>query len=772
MNQGREMSTEENEILISKLFMRYAIFWPILLFLIIVSCLTAFFYIRYATPKFQATATLVINDEKKGADDSKLIESLNIIDTKKIIENETEILQSRTLIDKVVKILQLYAPVFIKGDIRDMSAYTFSPVKIEAASPESLIESPNIYLRYNNQTGDIYLNGEKAGQIDQWIDTKYGKLKFTRNNESSQFENNKEIFFRLLKIRDVTKSILADLDIKALNKLSSIINISYKDEVPQRAEQIVNTLISSYNKSAIDEKNILAENTLNFVEKRLNSVSKDIDSIEKMVQSYKTGSGSIDISSQGQYYLKNVSENDQELGRINMQLGVLDQLENNFQKNTSGGLMPATVGIADQNISKLMTDLSDKELEYERLRKTVAENNPMLISLKDQINKLRPSISENIKNQKQNLEASRGKLYATNNKYNAILGSIPLKERQILELSRDQNVKNGIYSFLLQKREETKLSYASNISDTRIINSALASKRPVSPNKLMIYLFAVVAATVIYILIVNFKEGLNKKIQYRKEIEKFTEVPVIGEITEKNNGQPLLIEPGKRTFIAEEFRKLNISLTFLGLGKDKKRILVTSSIPGEGKSFIAANLAIINSLSGKKVLLIDLDLHKPSIASLFELDKNLKGMSDYLIGKNSLKEIIIKNEKYKNLYIVPSGSIFQNASELILNERLPESLTYFNDNYDLIIIDTAPAEMITDSYVASRYCDFTIYAVRHNYTPKILIKRLDKNQSVNPHKNLSIVFNSIKKKGLFNNEYGYGYKYVYGGKNKEYYIDK
>lgn len=772
MNRNNHHTAENDEMLITKIFIKHFIYWPLLLLLLVITTLSAFFYIRYATPKYEATATLVINDEKKGADDSRLMESLNIINTKKIIENETEVLQSRTLMDKVVKTLHLYAPVYVEGEIRDMSGYIASPIKIEAENPESVIESPKIYVKYNNQSGEIYLNGEKKGYINSWIDTDYGRIKFSLNEKNDELNKNKIIYFRLLKIRDVTKSILSNLNIKALNKLSSIINISYKDEVPQRAEKIVNMLIAMYNKSAIEEKNVLAQNTLNFVEQRLNAVSKDIDSIERLVQSYKSGSGSIDISTQGQYYLKNVSENDQELGRLNMQLGVLDQLENNVKNNSSGNLMPATVGIADQNISKLMTDLSDKELEYERLRKTVAENNPMLMSLKDQINKLRPSISENLKNQRQNLEASRGRLYATNNKYNSILSSIPLKERQILELSRDQNVKNGIYSFLLQKREETKLSYASNISDTRIINNALATKKPVSPNKLMIYLIAIAMATGIFFLIVSIKEGLNTKIKYRKEIEKYTSVPIIAEITEKKPNQSLLIEPGKRTFIAEEFRKLNISLTFLGLGKEKKRVLVTSGIPGEGKSFIAANLAISNSLTGKKVLLIDLDLHKPSIENIFNLKKGMKGMSEYLLGNVSIIDIVTGVDGFGNLSIIPSGSIQHNASELILNDRLAECISYVSDKYDLIIIDSAPTEMITDSFVISKLCDFTIYTVRHNYTPKILLKRFDKSQALNPLNNTSIVFNSIKSKGYFNNEYGYGYKYTYSGKNKEYYMDK
>lgn len=771
MTQKNIQHTEDNEMLISEIYMKYVIYWPLLLGLVLTTTLAGFIFIRYTTPKYEANATLVIKDEKKGADDSKLIESLNIINTKKIIENETEVLQSRTLMDKVVKSLDLNAPVFIDGEIRKMSAYTISPIKIEVLNPSTIKESPKIYIYYKKETGEVFLNGKKAGQIDTWIDTEYGKIKFRINDKYVANNNKSNIFFKLIKTRDVTKSLLSNLNIKAVNKLSSIINISYKDEVPERAEEIVNTLILMYNRSAIDEKNLMAQNTLNFVEERLNSVSKDIDSIERIVQSYKSGSGSIDISSQGQYYLKNVSENDQELGRINMQLGVLDQLESNVNKNSTGGLMPATVGITDPNISKLMTDLSDKELEYERLKKTVAENNPILISLKDQINKIRPSIAENLSSQRQNLEASRNKLYATNSRYNSVLNTIPLKERQILELSRDQSVKNGIYSFLLQKREETKLAYVSNLSDARIINSALATKFPVSPNKILIYSLSISIGIGLFLLIITSKEILNKKILYRKEIEKLTRIPVVSELSNISSKESLLIEPGKRSFIAEEYRKLNVSLAFLGIGEEKNKILITSGIPGEGKSLIAANLAISNSLSGKNVLLIDLDLHKPSLGKLFNRSNDEIGMSEYLKGLYSLNEIISPIKSYKNLSIITSGSIQQNASELLLNGKIAECIKYLSGIFDLIIIDSAPTEMITDAYVVSKLCDKTLFVVRHDYTPKILIKRLSKNQSTNPLKNVSIIFNGIKTKGFYSNNYGYGYKYVYSGKNKEYYLN-
>ncbi len=768
MNQIKKEKREVKEAFIRELFMKYVMYWPLLLFLLILASTGSYVWLKYATPKYEATATILIKDEKKGADDSKLMESLNITETKKIIENEIEVLQSRTLIDKVVKSLHLYAPVYIEKEGRDISAYNYFPYRIEHSNPDSIIHSEKIYVKLNQKNGEVILNGEKIGFVNQWIDSKYGKIKFVSKNVSQTVSFQEPVYFILKKPRVITREILANLNIKTLNKLSSILNIRYRDEISQRAEIIVDKLIDMYNQTVMDDKNTLAENTLKFVDERLNAVSKDIDSIEKLVQSYKTSSGSSDISSQGQLYLKNVSENDQELGRLNMQLGVLDQLQYSIQSNSSGGLMPATVGISDPNISKLMTDLSDKELEYERLKKTVAENNPMLSSLKDQINRIRPSIIDNLNNQRQNLQASKSRLYATNARYNSILSSIPKKERDILQISRDQNVKNGIYSFLLQKREETKLSSLSNISNIKIINNALSSPYPVFPNKIIFYSVALVIAVFIFIVLITTREYINRKILYRNDIEKFTDIPVIGEITNNKNSNEL-IQKGERSFLAEEFRKMNVAISFLNINKGKNTILITSGIPGEGKSFIAANLAISNSLTGKKVLLIDTDLHKPTIDKLFKLPSNHLGLSEYLMGLTEFEDIIQNPPDYPNISIITSGSIQDNASELLLNEKMKECVEYYSRIFDIIVLDSAPTVMVADAFMLSKLCQITLYVIRHNHTPRMLVKRLEKNIESNPLKNVRIIFNGIKTRGYFKNNYGYGYRFIYNRKHKEYY---
>jgi capsular exopolysaccharide synthesis family protein len=765
-NKKKKSVLPQEENLFIQLVSRYIFYWPLFLILIIIFATGAFVFTRYATPKYQANATIIIKDEKKGSDDSKAMESLNMINTKKIIENEIEVLQSRTIMENVVKSLHLYAPIFQEGKIRDISAYTISPISIITEYPDSLIPAKKIRLEFNQSSGVIYLNKRKAGLVNEPIKTKYGVLKFVANKKYIPSQVNKPFFFNLELPKTIAQNLLRDLKVSSANKLSSIINLDFKDEIPQRSEDVLNQLIVMYDRAAVDEKNSLAKNTLDFVGDRLNVVSKNLDSIEKSVQRYKTGTGATNISSQGQLYLQNVSVNDQELAKLNMQLAVLDQVDNAVKLgNTNlGGMMPSTLGVSDPNLSKLLTDLNTKELEYDRLRKTVAENNPMALALKEQIEKIRPSIVDNLSSQRQNLEASRQNLTATNNQYNSMLSSIPQKEKEILEISRDQNVKSSIYSFLLQKREESELSYASTISDSRVINSAQASKYPVSPNKPFIFLGAFGVALMLGFLLITAKESFSRKVLYRKDLEQMTSVPVIGEVAFNDSKESIVIEAGKRNFIAEEFRKIRVSLHFLGINESKKKILISSSIPGEGKSFIAANLAISNSLTGKKVALIDIDLHNPGLGKTFGKSTEDPGLSDYLTGKKKPEDIIKKTADFENLYFVSSGTLHDSPSELLLNGKINEFIDYLESRFDLIIIDTAPSVLITDAFVLTNLCDATLYVVRHKYTPNMLIKRLDESMEINPLNNPAIIFNGVKKRGFFKNNYGYGYDYVYGGK--------
>jgi capsular exopolysaccharide synthesis family protein len=538
--------------------------------------------------------------------------------------------------------------------------------------------------------------------------------------------------------------------------------------VPQRAEDILNQLLKAYDLASIAEKDKLASNTLAFVNARLNDVAQDLDSIEKKVQQYKSGRGAVDITSQGQLFLQNVSSNDQKIGELNTQLAVLNEVQKFAANNSSSSaIVPSTLGISDPVLSQLTDKLYTTELEYDKLKKTVGENNPTLVALRDQINKIKPSIIANIQSQQKSLNAAKQNLYSTNGSYNSILQSVPQKERDLLDITRAQATKSEIYAFLLQKKEESQLSYAATVSDHKIVDYALAGQDPVSPKKMLVYLGAIVACLGISLAIIAVKESLTGKVLYRKEIEARTSIPIIGEVAFENSSSPLVIRAGKRSFIAEEFRKLRISLSFLGIDQNHKKILITSSISGEGKSFIAANLAVSLAITGKKVVLVDLDLNNPTISKILNVNQE-DGITEFLNGKKEPEEIIKRVKAHENLFFISAGdNLPENPTELIANGKVNEILEYLDNIFDVVIIDTSPIVLVTDGYLLTGLCDATLYVIRHKYTPKVIIKRIDERNQINPINNPAIIFNGVKIRGFFKNNYGYGYDYVYGGGGKK-----
>jgi capsular exopolysaccharide family len=772
---GLEMENKSTSL--NQLWSRYISYWPWFFLLVALAVGGAWLYIRYTVPQYESTARLLIKDEKKGVEDSKGLESLNLISTKKILENEIEVLRSRALIAEVVKNLNLYAPVYEKRSIHPelskrgfdlaVPAYASTPVRVQARSMDSIKAVKKAYFTYDPAAKQVIMGNEKY-PVNEFVNTPYGALQFVPTPAASDSGMPAhQLYFSLEEPKKVIADIQERLVIASASKLSSILNLSIRDEVPQRGEDILNELLSAYSIAMLRDKNTLAANTLKFVEDRLNHVARDLNAIEHRIENYKSSQEAVNVGEQGKLFLENVSANDQKLGEIDMQLAVLDQVEKYVrQKDNSSGIVPSTLGVNDPVLSNLLDKLYELELEYEKKKATTAENNPLLSSVADQINSIKPGILENVQNQRRSLQASRNNLVATNNSYTNVLQKIPRKERDLIQISREQSTKQDIYAFLLQKKEETALSYAANVSDSRIVDKASSTFTPVSPKKPIVYAIAVMGAFAFGISWITLRELFNRKVMYRSDIEKLTSHPVIAEISNDKSKTPIVIGEAKRTFVAEQFRKLRVALNYLGVNAGHKKILITSGISGEGKSFVATNLALSMALTGKKVVLLELDLHSPAISDNLGITADY-GMSSYLLGARDPEEIIKRTGINDNLFVIPAGPLPANPTELLMSSKLPELLSYLDGIFDFIIIDTAPVGPVTDAYIISPYCDATLYIVRHKRTPKVLVEQIDANNKVNQLKNMAIVFNGIRPRGFGKHHYGYGYGYGYGYAYKE-----
>jgi capsular exopolysaccharide synthesis family protein len=467
--------------------------------------------------------------------------------------------------------------------------------------------------------------------------------------------------------------------------------------------------------------------------------------------------------------LQNVGENDQKLADVNLQLEVLNQVEKYVtSKNNSTGIVPSTLGVNDATLNKLLDRLYQAELDYQRLKKTTAENNPIIQSIANEIEQIRPSILENIRNQKASLQAGLNNISSTSKSYNTQLQAIPQKERELVNVSREQTIKNNVYSFLLQKREETALAYASDINNSRIISRAQTTITPVFPRKSIIYLAAMMLAFAVSIGTVLAKEMLTGKIMFRSEIEDNTHVPIVGEISYFNDKKSIFLKGQNNRVIQEQFRQLRAAAGLFSKVHTKKKILVTSSIPGEGKSLISANLALSLARSGKKVVLIDMDIRNPQFSRIFKL-RNSVGVAEFLEEDIDPKEIV-QGTEFHNLFIIPAGATKANPTELLLNGKLGQLLNSLDEEFDYLVIDTSPVSPVTDAYIVSDFCDLSLYVVRHKHTPKMFIKKLDDNNRFKPLKNLVIVFNGIKPRGFIKRDFGYGYGYGFENKYNEKYL--
>jgi tyrosine-protein kinase Etk/Wzc len=766
MNTNANKDTLYNESNLFDFFrFNYFPYWPLFVLLVVVFLSAGLTYLKYATPQYESTAEILIKDEKKGTDDSRMLESLNIYTTKKIVEDEIQVLQSLTLSKEIVKALNLNAPFYEEGKFKSLSAYTTTPVNIQIDNYDSLFNlhekvfADKVYLQYNTATAQVTIDSQSY-PLNEWVVTKYGKLKFIPNIHYTHAAK-KPIYFSLVNPKVISNELVKRIDVSEISKLSSVVKLSIRDEVPQRGEDILNELTRTYNNAGISDKNQLATNTLLFVKERLNYVKKELDSIENQVQRYKSAHGVVDLSQQSTTVLKNVGDNNQRVADVHEQLAVLKEIEKYVSsKDNKVGIVPSTLGVNDAGLSQLLQKLYDSEINYERLKKTIGENNPMVTSLSNEIERVRPAILENIHIQQVGLQASLDNLNATNSTYSTQLQGVPEKERGLLEITRQEAILNNVYSFLLQKREETALSYASTVPDSRTVNVAETTIDPVSPKKIIVLGAALGLALFLGLLMITAKDIFNNKILFRKDIEKLTNVPVIGEISNTKKIKELFVlQDEKRNVIKEEFRQLRTAIGLYGRNITKKKLMFTSGISGEGKSFISANMALSLALSGKKVVLLDFDLRNPEISYRLGINEE-PGIAEYLESETEPYEII-KQTFCEKLFVIGAGNSQAGITDLSFNNKLGDLFEYLAGIFDFIIIDTPPVKSISDAYIITQYCDASIYIARHNYTPKVSISLLEENSRVKPLKNLALIFNGVKSRGLFKKRYGIEYGYGY-----------
>ena len=755
--------TEEENIDLRSIAYRYIRNWYLFVIFLILAFVGAFFYLLYTRPVYEVSSVVLIKDEKKGLGGADFLKDLEMMGGNKIVENEMEVFKSRSLMKKVVESLRLNVNYSKNAQPINVDLYGKSPIWMQVEQMTDPVYPKKFVIRLVNRSKFELLVEDKAignftfGQAI--THSQLGKFRVFLHNIT--FKNNEEISVQFANMDRVIQSNLGRLDVSLLNLKSTVLKLSYQETSPQKGKDILKKLHEEYILASLGDKNTEASNTLRFIDERLRLISTELTDVEKDVEVYKSAAGFTDISSESNLFLEKVKETDSKLNEVDIQVKVLEGVEK-FLNTPGSNVSSVTSMINDPSLSLLINKLSELELQREKYARTVQIGNPLLETVNTQVANTKAAIRENINNQKKGLIISRNNLASLNRSIESSIRSIPKKEREFVSIKRQQGIKESLYLLLLQKKEETAISYASTVSDSRLIDEAFVSPAPIKPLPNIVYLIALLIGLGVPIVIINVKTLLNNKITSRAELEQRTNsIPILGEVGNKPKSiaGPLL-DTKSNNFIAEQFRILRTNLQYLIQGqKACKKILVTSSISGEGKSFIAMNLASSLASAGQKVALINLDIRKPKLHEYLNLSNN-KGVVNYLIGQGKATDFV-QTTAVENMYFVASGPVPPNPAELLSGSKLREFIAELEEDYQYILIDCSPNGLVTDAQLAAPLVDATVFIVRHEYTPQGAMLPLANLYKEKKFPSLTIIYNGVEG----NSSYGYGYGYRYYGES-------
>jgi len=683
------------------------------------------------------------------------------------VEKQIEIIKSKGLLEGVVKKMNLnlhWSTVDSNGHHRMV---TRSPVSLELESPDSFDETIEGVVRIQSEKNGIEFN-RVFYPLDSVIITPSGMWHWQQDSTVQIPEDS--LYLEIIPVDEYVESLHSRFDVLQLEKQSPIVNLSLLDSSPEHGEMVLNEIIRYYGETELEAKRDMLVKALNFIDNRLDLVSGNLRDVEGSLQNYKSSLGITNLAAEEQIYLGQIKDNENEISNIETQIKILNDIELYLtRQNQTGGTVPGTLGLTDQVVVGMLSELFKDESEKERVLRLSGEKNPQVSILEDRIAKRKESILESVRNLRRSLETSKETLSKNNLRFNQSLRSIPQKEKVLADISRNQSVKNDLYTFLLQKREETAISLASVSPNHTVIEKAELFGR-VKPKPFLVYTYGILAALILSGLWVYRKEYANNVFVYRSDIERRTNIPIVGEFVrdkdvEKNT---IVVNRKTRTLIAEQFRDLRTNITYLLREKEgSKFVLVTSSMPNEGKTFLSINLAISMALSGKKTALVEFDLYQPRISLRLGI-KGINGIVEFLQGLVGMEKICHPYGDVENLSIIPCGLPSESPGELIHNERFSQLFEYLGKEYEYIIIDTPCIGMVSDTKILATYSDLSLYVIRQNHTKYGLVKFMNKLSQNGTLPNLNIVFNGITIKKVPGMDYwdSYGVNgYRYNSKN-------
>jgi len=775
-----DIEDESNEVNLREQLDKYLIHWKWFVLSAVVCLVLAFLYLRYTTPNYEASISILVKDEKKGGMLSELSAfsdlglgggSVNNVD------NEIEILKSRTLIESTVKQLNLNISLMVEGNVVDRDIYGEAPVNVYFLNKTELFDEASVILKLDLSDDDkfsissaiidegdvekVILSSKKLFKFGEKIPTNLGLLVIgkTAFYKKNSFGKNKPIQIIINPLESVTANFKSRVNVEAISKTSSVVNVSIIDAVPVKAEDFLDKMIQIYNEDAAEDKNFISENTSEFIAERLALITQELDGVEQDVESFKKSNQLTDIESEAKLFIEGSNEYDKKGVQTEIQLNVVSSLLDFIKKSTNADLLPTNIIAEAGDAGGLITTYNQLVLDRNRILKSATTENPSVIKLDQQISSLKANVAASLKRMQSNLQIQNRDLKSQESMLNSKIGKIPVQERQFRVIARQQKVKEELYLYLLQKREETAISLAATEPNARVIDAAMANKIPVSPKKKIIYLAGLLIGLLIPFGIIYGYDLLDTKIKSRLDLEGKTQIPFIGDIPTSEDANEL-IKTDSRTSSAEAVRIVRTNLEFMLTNVPEgqaKTIFVTSTFPAEGKTLVSVNLAATFALSGRRVLLIGMDIRNPKFMDYFAMPNF--GLTNYLSSNDTdLNKYIIKHNDYENFYILPSGIIPPNPAELLMGKNVDTLFETLKKEYDYIIVDTAPVSLVADTLLVAKNADTFVYVIRANVLEKRMLSIANTFYREKKLPNMCLVLNDT------DSTKGYGYGYGYGVK--------
>ena len=785
INPQLRKNNPEEEFNFYEILFKYLAYWPWFVACAIISLGCAYMYLRYSTPIYSTSAKVLIkeqdNYQSKSVSPLSDVMELATINLTSLFDNELEVLQSKTLIKKTVSDLGLYINHSQPRKFGyDIQLYKNSPIKVYMTPDDAnkLHGSVNIAMHYDGkeliaQINYTNMNAEpvsfekKFAELPAALPTDVGVITFTPDSNYTPTETI-ELLASISNPQSIAATYRGSMSVTPTSKTTTIANITVNNAIPVRGMDFINQLVKVYNQDANDEKNEVAQKTAEFIEERISIINSELGSTENELATFKQRSGLTNLTSDAQMALQEKSRYEQRLTENATQLNLVQDLHKYLQDiNNINEVIPANIGLQDANLKSIINQYNTLIVERKRLLRTSSENNPAVINLNSSIDAMRNNVLTSINSVLRGLQITQRNLQLEANRFMGRISDAPKQEKEFISIQRQQEIKATLYILLLKKREENALTLAATASNGRIIESPSPSG-PIAPRKQMILMTALLLGIALPIGFIYLKDLLKYKIESRTDVEKLTKIPLIGEIPTslqiKNSNNSIVVQENKNNMMEETFRNIRTNLLFM-LEKGQKVILVTSSIPKEGKSFTAANLAVSLAFLGKKTLIVGLDIRKPGLNKTFGFNTRSHGITNYLQNPDqvNLNDMIFTSDVSPNLDILPGGSVPPNPTELVARPIFDETIEQLKKQYDYIVLDTAPIGLVTDTSIIAHVADIGILVCRADFTPKAAYQNINNLQKDQIFKKMTTVINGIdmnKRKNSYG--YGYGRKYGYG----------